>query len=251
MFDFTLGPGLIEFSITNFMSSLARLSFLVFFMPGLGEQTISLQIRVLVMIALAIAIASSGVTAAPTGLNPQQLAALIAGEVAIGFFLGATLRVSIWVLSSAGSVIAQSIGLSQFLGVALEQEAQTLTANLLALAGATLLLSVNYHVHAVAAHIRLYTELPVGSLFQLDPGYFIEIIVTAFSYALMLAWPFVAVSLLYNICLGFINRALPQLMVAFVGAPFMVGAGMVMLAISIASLLAVWMRYLSEFAQWL
>ena len=41
----------------------------------------------------------------------------------------------------------------------------------------------------------------------------------SFALALSLAAPFVIASLLYNVALGVINKAMPQLMVAFVGAP--------------------------------
>ena len=68
--------------------------------------------------------------------------------------------------------------------------------------------------------------------------------------AIMLAWPFVAVNLLYNICLGFINKALPSLMVAFVGAPLMIGAGIILLALSIMGMLVVWEGRIPDIVVW-
>ncbi|MCR9196839.1 MAG: flagellar biosynthetic protein FliR, partial [Hyphomonas sp.] len=73
----------------------------------------------------------------------------------------------------------------------------------------------------------------------------------AFAFAIMLSWPFVAMNLLYNICLGFINKAMPQMMVAFVGAPFLVGAGLFLLAVSIGSLLMVWQERIMQLIVWL
>jgi len=61
----------------------------------------------------------------------------------------------------------------------------------------------------------------------------------------------VAINLLYNICLGFINKALPSLMVAFVGAPFMVGAGTMLLALSIAGLLIAWKDRALQVVGWM
>ena len=73
----------------------------------------------------------------------------------------------------------------------------------------------------------------------------------AFNFAILLAWPFVAINLLYNICLGFINKALPSLMVAFVGAPFMIGAGLILLTISLVTMLTVWMERVPGLVGWL
>ena len=154
-------------------------------------------------------------------------------------------------LTIAGTVIAQSIGLAQFLGVALENEAQTVTSNLLSMAGTVVLLTANYHVAVVDGLMRLYSEIPLGQLTQVSWPMVFANFYSALNFALMLAWPFVAANLFYNICLGFINKALPSLMVAFVGAPFMVGAGVMLLAISIAGMLVVWKDRALQVIGWL
>lgn len=234
-----------------FVLIVARLSFIVFLMPGIGEQVIPTRVRLMLILGLAIAIRSTGVDVSiPFDPFSGYLLALIS-EVFIGFILGVSLRVVIWMLSIAGAVIAQSIGLAQFLGVALEHEAQTITANLLSMAGAVILLTANYHVEVFVSLIDLYAEVPVGLVSSLDQAFFIEGIFAAFGIAVSLAWPFVAVNLIYNICLGFINKALPQLMVAFVGAPFMVGAGMFLLAVSVVSFLLAWKSLIPDLIGWL
>jgi len=173
------------------------------------------------------------------------------GEIFIGFVLGVSLRIAIWLLSIVGAIVAQSIGLSQFLGVALDNEAQTITANILSMAGVALLLTMNYHVEAFVALLGLYSDIPVGGYELLNQSFYLKSIFASLGFAVALAWPFVAVNLIYNICLGFINKALPQLMVAFVGAPFLVGAGLFMLAISIMSLLIVWADHVVDLVGWI
>ncbi|WP_291052946.1 flagellar biosynthetic protein FliR [Hyphomonas sp.] len=234
-----------------FMTVIARLSFVVFMMPGIGDQVISARVRLFVLLGIAAAIASTGVVPVPSADKPAELLLLLGSEVVIGFGLGALLRLSVWMLTIAGSVIAQSIGLAQFLGVALEHEAQTVTSNMLSLAGTTVLLTANYHVAVVDGLMRLYTEIPLGQLAQVSWPMIFSSFYSALSFALMLAWPFVAANLLYNICLGFINKALPSLMVAFVGAPFMVGAGVMLLAISIAGMLIIWKDRALQVIGWL
>lgn len=234
-----------------YMVVIARLSFVVFLMPGLGEQAIPVQMRLVVLLAISMAMATTGVIGVPVTWPLSSYAGVLFSELTIGFCLGVTLRVTVWMLSIAGTIISQSIGLSQLLGVAMEHEAQTMTANLLSMAGAAILLSADFHISVVAALLRLYGEIPVGALWSLDLRMLVDQCFSAIGFAVLLAWPFVAVNLLYNICLGFINKALPQLMVAFVGAPLLIGGGMVFLALSIIGLLVVWKERVIDVVGWM
>jgi flagellar biosynthetic protein FliR len=237
--------------IALFMTVVARLSLIIFFLPGIGEQVIPTRARAFLLIGVALAITTSGFITAPVSTDLTSLFGLLVTEIFIGFALGVMLRATIWMMTIAGSVIAQSIGLSQFLAPALEHEAQTLTSNLLAMAGAAVLLSANFHVEVIVSLMRLYTDIPLGALTLLSGPMLAQSLYSAFGFALLLAWPFVAVNLLYNVSLGFINKALPSLMVAFVGAPFMVGAGTMMLALSIAGLLIAWKDRAMQVVGWM
>jgi flagellar biosynthetic protein FliR len=119
------------------------------------------------------------------------------------------------------------------------------------MAGAAMLLSMDFHVTVVSAMVEIYTEIPVGALERVNQEMLISSVFDAANFAFLLAWPFVAVNLLYNLCLGFINKALPQLMVAFVGAPFMVGAGAALFALSVGSLLYVWKERIFQILGWM
>ena len=243
-------PDALSAWIALVMVIVARLSFIIFFMPGIGEQTVPLQMRVMILLALSAMFSISGFITPPPTDSFASYAGVLATEVAIGFSLGVVLRATIWMLSIAGTVISQSIGLSQLLGIALEHEQQTMTANLLSMAGAALLLSADFHIKAIASLLRLYTDVPIGALEAMNQDMLIQALLSAFGLAIMLAWPFVAVNLLYNICLGFINKALPSLMVAFVGAPLMIGAGIILLALSIMGMLVVWEGRIPDIVVW-
>ena len=97
----------------------------------------------------------------------------------------------------------------------------------------------------------MYDAVPVGTLGALEQSYFIEGVFAAMTFGITLAWPFVVVNLIYNIGLGFINKAMPQLMVAFVGAPFMVGAGLILLTAILVTMLTVWTLKAPSFTGWL
>jgi len=237
--------------LSMFLLVVARLSFVIFFMPGIGEQVVPVQLRLMILLAIAMSMASTGVVAVPSLESLTGYGGLLLSELTIGFCLGAILRVSVWMLSIAGTIISQSIGLSQLLGVALEREAQSLTGSMLSMAGTAILLTADFHLNAIASLMRLYTDIPVGALSALDWDMLIERSFSAVGFAVLLAWPFVAVNLLYNICLGFINKALPQLMVAFVGAPLMIGGGTILLALSVVGLLVVWKDRVIQIVGWM
>ena len=54
-------------------------------------------------------------------------------------------------------------------------------------------------------------------------------------------------SFIYNLTLGVINRAMPQLMVAFVGAPFTTLGGLVLLLLATPIMLHHWLGALDAF----
>ena len=90
--------------------------------------------------------------------------------------------------------------------------------------------------------IASYGPFPFGELALLS-GYgqwLAERGGAAFSLAFSLAAPFVVLGVAYNLIIGAANRAMPQLMVAFVGAPAITGAGLLLLAISAAIILERW-----------
>ncbi|MCR9270616.1 MAG: flagellar biosynthetic protein FliR [Hyphomonadaceae bacterium] len=245
-----LGPDLSHW-VAQFIVTVARLSFVIALIPGIGEQMIPAQVRVYLLLGLAAAISGLGITDYVLPDNLTDFGIVIVTELLLSLFLGIGLRVVIWTLNIAGSVIAQSIGLAQPLGVALENESQTATANLLSMAGAALLFSMNFHVQVISSWIELYDTIPIGGSSWIAQAFLFDSIYAAFAFAILLAWPFVAMNLLYNVCLGFINKAMPQMMVAFVGAPFLVGAGMFLLAVSIAAMLMVWQDQIAQLIVWL
>ena len=139
-----LGPDLSTW-VAQFILTIARLSFVVILIPGIGEQMIPAQVRVYLLLGLSAAISGMGITNYVLPESLTDLGIVVVTELLLGLFLGIGLRVVVWTLNIAGSVIAQSMGLAQPLGVALENEAQTATANQLSMAGAAVLFSMNFH----------------------------------------------------------------------------------------------------------
>ena len=62
----------------------------------------------------------------------------------------------------------------------------------------------------------------------------------AFALGFSIAAPFVIAGLIYNVALGAINRAMPQLMVSMIGAPAQTLGGLALLMIALPTGLLVW-----------
>ena len=110
------------------------------------------------------------------------------------------------------------------------------------LAGLTLAVMSGLHIHLVETFLQSYSVLPAG-VFPLAgdaAAWGVARVAATFSLAFSLAAPFLIASLLYNVALGVINKAMPQLMVAFVGAPAITFGGLFLLLITAPFILPLW-----------
>lgn len=216
-------------------------------MPGFGEQLVPARIRLVLALAFTAVVAPSILPR----LEPEPGAFFlpIAVEVAAGLALGLGLRLFVMALQMAGMMIAQATSLAQLFGGMGGPEPQPAIGNLLVTGGLALAVASGLHVRAAELMILSYTILPPGRLpspaDMADWG--LAEITRSFSLAFMLAAPFTIAALIYNVALGVINRAMPQLMVSFVGAPALTLGGLVLLAIAAPLALAFWLAEFNTF----
>ncbi|MFN3647476.1 MAG: flagellar biosynthetic protein FliR [Gemmobacter sp.] len=212
-------------------------------LPAFGEQSLSVRFRLGAALALTLAVA-------PAVTSPVQITAFaILAEAVVGLMLGAGFRLFILALQTAGAMAAQATSLSQLFAGA-GAEPQPAISNLLSLAALALAFSTGLHVQAARALIVSYDLLPQGRFPEAGDvlTWGLAQVARSFSLAFSLAAPFVIGGLLYNVALGAINKALPALMVAFIGAPALTLGGLVLLAIAAPLMLQIW---LSAWQLWL
>ena len=143
----------------------------------------------------------------------------------------------------AGTVAAQSLSVAQMFGGGASPEPEPIIATFLTLAVIALALSAGLHVQVVGALANSYTIAPFGAMLPAaDVGYWAAHSgAAAIDMAIGLALPFIVLSFVYNLSLGAINRAMPQLMVAFIGAPAITGMGIGLLVLATPIILRVWL----------
>ncbi|MFZ5963540.1 flagellar biosynthetic protein FliR [Thalassococcus sp. BH17M4-6] len=218
-------------------------------LPGLGERMIPVRVRLLISLAMT-AIVAAAIWPGPPMPAPGigSLARLVATETIVGLALGLGLRLIVLALQTAGSIAAQSTSLSQLAGNS-GADPMPAMGNLLMIAALALMMVAGLHVKIAALFIFSYDILPFG-LFP-DPGILADWahghVTRIFALAFTLAAPFVILSILYNLTLGVINRAMPQLMVAFVGAPVITFGAIGLLFVTAPLILSVWLQAMDGF----
>lgn len=224
-----------------------RVGAFVSVMPGFGERSVSVRIKVLIVISFSIIAAlSTSAIDLPTTLAGWVAIALT--ETLVGLVLGLMLRLFVLALQTAGSIAAQSTSLAQVLGGAAAEPVPAM-GYVLVVGGLALALMAGLHVKALNLIVLSYDLFPSGIWPSpaLIADWGISRVAEAFSLAFVLAIPFVGASLVYNLILGVINRAMPQLMVAFIGAPLITWGGLFLLFLVTPTILTVWNDALHSF----
>lgn len=224
-----------------------RVSALVSLLPAFGEQSVPARVKLGVALAFTLIIAP----AVATPVLPMSFENVLwfsLTEIAAGLLLGIGIRLFILALQTAGSIAAQSTSLAQVLGGAMAEPVPAM-GHILVMGGLALAVMTGMHVRVAEMLILSYEMLPMG---RLPNGsdvsqWGVDQIRRAFSLAFTLAAPFVVLSVLYNVALGVINKAMPQLMVAFVGAPVITAGGLFLLCLSAPLLISTWIDALYSF----
>ena len=211
-------------------------------LPGFGETVVPARVKLALALAFT-AIVAPAVTAAiaPRTGTAEGLLTCLATETLIGLSLGLVLRLMVLALAIAGTIAAQSTSLSQMFGTG--GEPMPAISHLLVMAGLALAMMAGLHARIAGILILSYDALPPGTF----PGaaivrdWSILHVARAFALGFSLAAPFVLASTIYNVALGAINRAMPQLMVSFVGAPALTLGALALLAVVAPAALALWL----------
>ncbi len=226
-----------------------RIGAMMALVPAFGEQVVPGRIRLVLTFAFtAITAPALAPVMPPAPTAPGPLLALVMAEAVAGLALGIGLRLFIMALQIAGTMAAQATSLSQFFGGA-GVDPQPAMAQVLVMAGLALAVTAGLHVTLAELIILSYSVFPparfpdAASLAEWG----LAQTVRAFSLAFTLAMPFVILSLLFYVALGAINKAMPQLMVAFVGAPAITWAGLAILLLTAPLMLPLWHDRFGDF----
>lgn len=257
----TLGQ-LMSFSETDvhtLMAVFTRVGAVVGLLPGFGERAIPTRVRLAAAIAftaivwpiLTPGLVNEGPPTGGTGPigdpdsgsgPPLSLGRLLMAEAVAGLMLGIAIRMLLWAMQFAGSIAAQATSVLQIFGSGATPDPMPAIGNLLTIAAITLAVVSDLHIKTSLIIIGSYEVLPLG-VFPVAGDlaqWGVARAAAAFGLAFSLAAPFLILGLVYNIALGAISRAMPQLMVVLIGAPAIVGISIILLMLTAPVMLTHW-----------
>ncbi len=225
-----------------------RVGAIMAIMPGFGEQVIPARVRLVLTIAFAaIILPIVEPNISRYVVEHGALSYYLIFEVVAGLVLGISLRMFIFALQIAGTIAAQSTSLAQIFGSA-GMDPQPAVGHLLVYGGLALAAMAGLHTKIAMCIVISYDFLPVGGVYS---GWISEWGVTraahAFSLGFSLAAPFIIAAFVYNVALGIINKAMPQLMVSMVGAPAITLGSIILMIVAMPVMLALWWDAFSVF----
>lgn len=219
-------------------------------LPGFGEQSVPMRIKLGLALAFTALVLPLVSPLGPGSWSEIEMDYFLM-EPLIGLAIGLFFRLFIIVLQLAGVMAAQATSLSQIFGGGATPDPMPAFGNALVIGGIALTMSAGLHVQYVYALASTYGFLPFG-VFP-DPNdltaWGVTGITRAFALAFQLAMPFLIASTIYNLALGAINRAMPQLMVAFVGAPAITFGGLALLFLTAPVILLIWQSVFEKVLQ--
>ncbi|MEP2717380.1 flagellar biosynthetic protein FliR [Pseudophaeobacter sp.] len=234
-------------SFWHFAIIFLRVGAMTSVLPAFGEQYVPMQVKLGIAVAFTFVVAP----AMPLFTEPEtplHFASLAASEAVIGLALGMGVRLFVMGLQIAGTIAAQSTSLSQVLGN-IGADALPAIGGVLLVSGLALAVMMGLHVRVAELLIYSYQIFPLGE-YPAAAGFSewgVYRIAQTFYMGFTLAAPFLITALIYNLALGVINRAMPQLMVIFIGAPVITLGGLFILMVASPMILDVWMREMMTF----
>jgi flagellar biosynthetic protein FliR len=228
-----------------FILVFARVGTMLMLLPGLGELSVPIRIRLTVAVLLAAVLLPLHQAAYQINLTSfGPVMAMLGEEMFIGAVLGMSVRLIMSSLQVAGFVIAQQMGLGFVTAIdpSLGQQG-VLVGNFLAMLGVTLIFASDLHHLVIAALNDSYTlfapgEIPLmGDVAALTT----RTVATAFRIGIQLSAPFLVFGLLFNLGLGVLSRLMPQMQVFFVGLPLSILLGLLIFLLVIGAMMTVFL----------
>jgi flagellar biosynthetic protein FliR len=233
-----------------YMLVFARVSAMVASMPILGYSTVSVRIRVVLGFLLTLIVAP--MLAGQYELNYVSMGRLsldVIREVFIGLLIGFGARLIFEGFSMAGSFIGLQMGMAimNIFDPTSEQN-QPIISNFWLMVIIVFFLVTNSHHFLIQTVVINFRQVPVsGATFEPVLG---QTMITGgrliFDLALRFAAPVMIFLLVLDVAIAFMARVMPQLNIFFISLPLKIGAGIMLLVVSLKIFQTLFAYILSE-----
>jgi flagellar biosynthesis protein FliR len=228
----------------------ARVGTLIMLLPGVGEVSVPVQLRLTVAWLLAMVLLPLHRSAYQIDLGSfGPVFTLLFEEMLVGAVLGISARLTISALEVSGSVIASALGLGFVTAVDPTQGQQgAIVGNFLTMLGVTLIFTSNLHYLVIGALDDSYTLFRPGEIpLTGDMAALVTHSVTgSFRIGVQLAAPFLVFGFVFNLALGLVARMMPQMQVFFVGVPLSIMIGLIILMLVLGAMMMTYLAYVED-----
>lgn len=228
-----MGHNFAFFDILPYALVFSRCLGLMFVMPIFSQPEVPVQTRIIITLILCFMLTPI-VLNQPIAPETSHITLFFLSfkEFIIGFSIGVIAKIVLVILDIAGTFIANTLGLSNAVLFNPNIESSTpLPSIFLSLAGTTVLLSLDLH-HLLFEGITnsyklmpIFEEIPIHDIGQVLSNTFNQTL----TVALQISFPFIIVSVIIQLALGFLNRLVPTVQVFFIGMPLQVISGFIIL----------------------
>lgn len=233
-----------------FMLVFARIGTMVMLLPGLGELTVPVRVRLTIALVLAAIFLPLHRDAYALDLRQfGPVLQMLGQELLVGVVLGLTARLTVSALQVAGAVIAQQMGLGFVTAVDPTQGQQNvIVGNFLTILGITLVFATDLHYLVIAALNDSYRLFAPGAVFLAGDiaALFTKTVGAAFKVGIQLSAPFLVFGLLFNLGLGILSRLMPQMQVYFVGMPLSILLGFLILLLVVSAMMGTFIEFVGS-----
>ena len=233
-----------------FMLIFARIGTLVMLLPGLGERSFPVRVRLSVALLLTLVFFPLASGYYPSPLGPiTTVITLLLTEIAIGIVLGIAGRIMLGTLQTAGTIIAQQLGLGFVMNVDPSQGQQgALLGTFLTLLAIALIFATDLHHMVIGALGHSYQIFRPGALPDVGDAakYAGDLAAGSFKIALQISAPVLIFGLIFNVGLGVLARLMPQMQVFFIAMPASILLGFAVLALVLSAMMGVFISYVQN-----
>jgi flagellar biosynthesis protein FliR len=226
---------------------MARIGTLVMLMPGIGDRTIPVRMRLtfaLLLSLLFVPLVRPILPPLAGGIEP--LVRLMILEVLIGLMIGTTVRITLFAMQLAGTVVAQQMALSFSSTVDPTAGVQNPTiATFLVLLATALIFALDLHHLSLRGMHDSYAMMmpgevpPVGDAAEM----ILKTFTAAFKAGIQISAPFLVFAIVFNLGLGVLSRLMPQLQIFFLAMPASILIGTLILFAALGVMMNVYLQH--------
>jgi flagellar biosynthesis protein FliR len=235
---FTLSSADLDMMLALFFFPFVRILAWLSLDPLLGSRVVPARVRVVLAIALAVLVTPMLPTDTTVRIASGDGILILIQQIAIGAALGFSIRIVLAAVEFAGQLMGLQMGLSFATLFDPVNGAQTqVVAQFLVLTATLILFAFNGHHLVITALVQSFQEIPIGTTWSADGFAMLASWGgTVFAVGLHISLPITAALLVTNLTIGMMSRASPQLNIFAIGFPLTLGAGFIVLYMSLTYL---------------